>query len=134
MKRDLLDLHEVPPSQAAMHERLINWGRWCNGRGADGRGYPESSPMFKQYRPDKFEVIYEAAASPVDQADAGKIQAAVVLMAVQSDDTLTMAKALSWFYVKPVSPGRAARELRLPVHGLAQRVIDGRALLMRRGV
>ncbi len=77
MKRDDIDFEAVPQHQQAMHDRLLNWGRWCNGKPG-----PSVAPMFRQYRPDKFEVIYESR-EPISQQDAGKIQSAVVLLCLQ---------------------------------------------------
>ncbi len=128
MKRDSIDFHAVPDHQQAMHERLMNWGRWCNG--TPGRSV---APMFKQYRPRHFNPL-DHVPSPVDQVGAAKIQAAVVLLCLQSDAGTVMAKALQWNYVKPVNPGRMARNLGISAFELAEAVIEGRQALMDRGV
>lgn len=124
--RPAIDFHAVPAHQQAMHERLINWARWANGKGSDGRAMPGVSPMFRQYRSTD---VWEAPAilAPVDGQDAVKIAKAVTGLPEMN------RHAVSWFYVRPVNPSRAARALGLTLTLLAEAVIDARTMLRNRG-
>lgn len=123
MRRDDIDFFHVEQHQLAIHERLLNWGRWCNGSGG-----PATSAMFRLYiTPARGRsgdgVTY---GMPVDTGDASKIARAVVALPEGH------RAAINWHYVKPVSPRRAAAVIGTTLTGLALLVRDGRQMLMNR--
>ena len=118
-----IDFHAVEEKHTEIHQRLLNWGRWCNGSGA-----PSTSPMFR---------LYQAAArarssdgvtygTSVDTADASKIAKAVTALPAPH------RAAINWSYVKPISPRRAAAAIGTTLDGLALLVRDGRQMLVNR--
>ena len=46
LKRDQIDFHEVRPEHLAIHQRLLNWAKWCSS----GIRNVSVHPMFKHYR------------------------------------------------------------------------------------
>ena len=124
MRRDdHIDFHAVPDEQLEIHERLVNWGRWCNGSGG-----PATSAMFRLYiTPARGRsgdgVTY---GMPVDTGDASRIAKAGVALPEGH------RAAINWHYVKPVSPRRAAAALGTTLTGLALLVRDGRQMLVNR--
>lgn len=121
MKRDAIDFHLVPDHQLAIHWRLVNWSRWCNGRPGNN-----CSPMFRGYRSTDVWSAPEIG-TPVDKLDAAKVAKAVVALPEKH------RAAVNWHYVKPVAPMRAARELAVSLAELAQLVRDGRQMMINRG-
>jgi DNA-directed RNA polymerase specialized sigma24 family protein len=126
MRRDdFIDFHQIEERHIEIHNRLLNWSRWCNGRGA-----PATSPMFRLYiAPARARSREEASMSvsvPVDKDDAVKIAKAVV--ALPADHRA----ALNWHYVKPVNPARAARSLGVSLDGLASIVRNARQMLLNK--
>ena len=121
MRREQIDFHIVPDAQLAVHARLLNWARWCNGRPGSS-----VSPMFRAYRSTD---VWAAPSigEPVDKLDAAKMAKAVIALPDKHRG------ATQWHYVKPVSPGRAARELAVTLADLARLVQDARTMLINRG-
>ena len=120
MKRDI-DFHGVEERHQAIHARLLNWARWCNGRPGSS-----VSPMFRGYRSTDVWAA-PSVSEPVDKLDAAKIAKAVIALPDKHRG------ATQWHYVKPVAPGKAARELAVTLVDLAQLVIDARTMLINRG-
>ncbi len=123
MKRDI-DFHLVEDHQQAIHARLENWGRWCNGTSK-----PSTSPMFRMYRGTaRGRGDYGAlTVSPVDSADAARIAKAVAHLPEKH------RAAIQWCYVKPVAPIRASKSIGTSLDGLYQYLRDGRQMLINRG-
>ena len=123
MMRDAIDFHAVEEKHYAIHDRLMNWARWCNGTGA-----PSESPMFRLYRSSaRAKADYMASSGiSVDQSDAARIAKAVIALPD------VHRSAINWNYVKPVSPARACRAIGTSMTGLALLVRDGRQMLVNR--
>lgn len=121
MQRQSIDFHRVLPQHQAIHDRLCNWGRWCNGSSGS-----ETSPMFRLYRAPARSRGAEASWSgaPVDGMDAKRIAS---FMRVVPE---LQRKALAWSYVKPISPKRAAADLGVSLDHLACLVHEGREQLL----
>ena len=117
-----VDFHAVPPHQAEIHARLLNWARWCRGKPTS-----HTSPMFRGYRSSEVWAAPETG-EPVNVLDAAKIARAVVDLPEKHRD------ATQWHYVHPVAPIRVCRALEVSYEGLAHLVIEGRALLITRRV
>jgi hypothetical protein len=118
-----IDFHAVEEKHRGIHERLLNWARWCNGTpGAS------SSPMFRLYvAPARARGAEHTWTSiGVDTHDASRIAKAVVALPEQH------RKALNWSYLKPINPRRAASSLGTSLEGLALLVRDGRQMLVNR--
>lgn len=122
--RDAIDFHAVDEKHFAIHDRLMNWARWCNGTGA-----PSESPMFRLYRSSaRAKADYMATTGiAVDQRDAARIAKAVIALPAGH------RSAINWNYVKPVSPARACRAIGTSMEGLMRLVCDGRQMLVNRG-
>ena len=124
MRVKAIDFHAVEQHQRGIDARLANWARWCKGSTAT-----MTSPMFRMTPPPprvRADMHYQMA-DQVDRMDAQKIAKAVAALP-QSNRS-----ALSWHYVKPVSPKRACQALGVGMEGLAQLVRDGRQMLINRG-
>lgn len=123
MRRDDIDFFMVEQHQIPMHERLVNWARWCNGSGG-----PTTSAMFRLYitpaRGRSGDGITHGLR--VDVMDASKIAKAVVALPEGH------RAAINWHYVKPVNPRRAAAAIGTTLSGLALLVRDGRQMLINR--
>jgi DNA-directed RNA polymerase specialized sigma24 family protein len=125
LKRDAIDFHEVADSHVAIHLRLVNWARWCNGSGA-----PSTSPMFRLYiapaRARSGDGVTHGGGSIVDTQDASKIARAVVALPEKH------RAAINWAYVKPINPRRAAANLGTTLDELALLLRDARQILVNR--
>ena len=120
MKRDAIDLADVPHHQQDTHEALLEWARWCSAR-------PKASicPMFRGFRA----YLYPEAAGgrPIDQLMAIRVQKAYVTL---PDRHRTV---LGWWYCHPhISVSRVRRELATTKAELAQMVIDARSMIRNR--
>lgn len=125
MKRDdYIDFHAVPPEHVEIHDRLTNWGRWCNGSAA-----PAIAPGFDLYRSPARARGHGAehtwALSSVDGGDAARINSLVMTL------PLPQRAAVAWCYCKPVNPRRAAREIGVDLPELADLLRDGRQRVMQ---
>lgn len=118
-----VDFHAVDPAHYAIHGRLENWARWCNGRTA-----PATSPMFRLYRAAARARGAESTWSTVavDGMDAQRIAKAVAALPAPH------RRAIHWSYIKPVSPRRAASEQGTTLEGLALLLRDARTMLVNR--
>lgn len=120
MRREQIDFHIVAPQHEAIHARLLNWARWCNGRPGSS-----VSPMFRAYRSTD---VWAAPSigEPVDKLDAARIGKAVIALPGNH------RAATQWHYVKPVAPSRAARTIGVTLADLAELVQDARQMLLNR--
>ena len=121
MKRDAFtDFHLVEPGHIAIHERLINWSRWCRPRHSG-----QVQPMFRLYRSDEHWEGHNPTA-PIDTLDAARMQKGVSKLPDKQ------RSALNWHYVTPSNPRRAAQGLGVSMEGLALLVRSGRVMLINR--
>ena len=84
--------------------------------------------MFRLYRPDNYE--RGPISTPVDGTDAQRIHKGMSHPSFPQKHRI----ALNWFYVRPVNPGKVARELGLSLEGLSEYVNEGRTMLVNRRV
>jgi hypothetical protein len=125
MRRDAIDFHLVPERQAAIHERLrVNWRAYCHG----GKS-PAVSAMFRDYRPPK-DAVYNPPEprTQADTLDGAKLNRAVVLLPGKH------MLALQWYYIQEGSPFQARKRIGVTLDELGRLVIDGRTMLINRGV
>lgn len=123
--REFVDFSHVPVAQADMHDRLLNWGRAVRSNSCAA-----ASPMFRLYRSADHwdDADPKQAAMPVDQHDAITIAKAV--QALPEPHML----ALDWYYLTKGEPMAGRRMLACTAAGLCRYVIDGRQMLINRGV
>lgn len=118
-----IDFHAVEAKHHEIHARLQNWARWCNGRAA-----PSISPMFSMVRSAARArgAEHTWALSAVDGLDAQRIAKAIGHLPQPH------RLALSWCYLKPINPRRAAQDQGTTLEGLALLLRDGRQMLINR--
>lgn len=122
--RGAVDFSYVPEHQQAMHARLENWGRSCNGGPGDN-----TAPMFQQFQSNNARGGYARdVVVPVDRGDAVKVGRGVYFL----PDAHRCA--LQWYYVQRTSVMRGRKALACTAEALARYVIDGRTMLINRGV
>ena len=122
MKRDAVDFSTVPAHQQAMDARLGNWARSLFSSAGSSE-----SPMFRLYRSTDVHAIPHVS-MPYDAQDAIRIAKGVRALPDSH------VHALNWHYIKPGNPRRACQTIGCTMAGLAQYVIDGRQMLMNRGI
>lgn len=125
--RRYVDFAHVPVGQWKIHDRLENWARSI--RGGDKQS-GKASPMFAFYRSTEANRVYGAESSiPVNQPDAVLIAKGIVALPDKH------RRAVDWYYAsRAKNPIAQARELGQTMEGLAQLVIDGRQMMLNRGV
>ena len=125
MKRDSIDFHAVEEAHFAIHARLLNWAKWCNGTGSSS-----ASPMFRLYRASARarDHYMTDSCTVVDQRDALRVAKAVVALPPEN------RSAINWSYVRPVNPKRACEAIGTSLEGLMLLVRDGRQILLTREV
>lgn len=122
MMREAVDFHLVPANQEAIHLRLLNWARaQRNSTGSD------TAPMFRQYRSSD-QWATPSASMPVDQRDAARINKGWQQLPSNH------RAAIRWHYISPGSPTKACKGIGCTMADLARFVVDGRAMLINRGV
>ena len=122
MMREAVDFHLVPANQEAIHLRLLNWARaQRNSTGSD------TAPMFRQYRSSD-QWATPSASMPVDQRDAAKINKGWQQLPGNH------RAAIRWHYISPGSPTKACKGIGCTMADLARFVVDGRSMLINRGV
>lgn len=118
------DFAFVPEGQLAMHARLENWGRSCNGGQRKS-----SSPMFGQYQSTNHWVGYALDIKvPEDVQDARRVARGVAFLPEPH------RLALHWYYVKRASVMQGRKAIGCTAEMLAVYVIDARTMLINRGV
>jgi len=126
--RTPVDFASVPPSQWAMHDRLLNWARWCHGATGE-RQRIVTSPMFGLYRSSEVRREYGSETNiPIDHKDATRIHVGVAALPDKH------RRALHWCYLHPKRATDMARELGLSLEGMAQIIRDARTMLVNRKV
>lgn len=119
------DMHRVKFIHEAVHDRLINWARWCNG----GRGGSSSAPMFRHYRAPKYQNAADQIRIPVDGLDAADIEKIVGLLPDKHRD------AIRYFYVyshRGMGLWQAVRGLAVTRDTLVRLIHDGRSMVKNR--
>lgn len=120
--REYVDFHHIDPHHGGIHDRLINWARWCYGTG----GRFEVGAMFVGVKStDQWEASHQAI--PVDQLDGLHIEKAVRFLPDDHRD------AVRWSYVYRTPPAHACRSLGCTAAALATLVKRGRQMLINRG-
>jgi hypothetical protein len=123
--RTSIDFHAVEEKHFPIHERLLNWARWCNGSGS-----PATSPMFRLFvasaRAKSGDGVAFSSSGSVDTHDAHLIAKAVSMLPDPH------RAAVNWCYIKPTSPRRAASSIGTTLEGLALLLRDGRQMLVNR--
>lgn len=109
------DFTRVKPEHEAIHDRLLNWARWC--RGSRGQNV---HPMFRQYRNSYFEATPARTCS-------GTLDA-VAVQKIMKDIPEAQRIALQWFYVKPGDPKRVCVALGVNKRDLVTLIDQGRAM------
>lgn len=119
-----IDFHRVEARHVAIHRRLENWARWCNGSETGA----STSPMFRLYRtPARGRgAEHTWSGSVVDGMDAQRVAKAVTHLPEPH------RRALHWCYIKPVNPRRAAQDQGTTLDGLALLLRDARQMLVNR--
>lgn len=121
MRRDAIDFHEVRPIHAAVHERLLEWAKWCRNNEAGMNVHP----MFRQYRSKHDEQV--APAAKVDPLRAAALQKVFVGLPELN------RWVLNWYYCKPYIPlNRVKRALAVTEPRLFDLVHDSRSMLKNR--
>lgn len=122
MKRDrFIDFFQVSERHQAIHKRLENWAQACHSPGGAA-----CSPMFRLYRPDNFERALPTI--PVDPHDAARIAKGVAALPAPH------RQAISWNYIEGGSPRKARERIGCTQEHLMQLIVDGRDMLINRGV
>lgn len=116
-----VDFSHVPSHQDAIHDRLINWARWCQS----GAGRGKVLPMFQGYR-DNYWEIPAAKASPINVPDAVMVQK--TMAHVPEKHRLSV----QWCYVYRNSPMRVCQALGVSRDGLMRLINDGRDMVKNR--
>lgn len=117
-----IDFHAVPQHHIAIHERLVNWGRWLNPPET-----PSVAPGFSLYRSSAQARGAESSWSAIgiDGGDAARINSLVQTLPVQ------IRAAIAWCYVKPINPRAAARDIGVTLDGLADLLREGRQRVLQ---
>lgn len=119
--RSYVDFNHVDPRHADIHDRLLNWARWCVGGGGSGM-----HPMFHGFQANEHWVPKETVV-PVDSLDASRMETAVMRM------PQAHSAALRWSYVYGTSPRKMAQALGCTLESLQNLVVSGRQILVNRG-
>lgn len=89
MRKTAADINYVEDKHRAIHERLINWGRW-----AEDRPIYQTCPMFKKlYRSSSRQWHPIEVRDHIDPLDAAVLEKAVVALPAPH------RRAMVWFYV-----------------------------------
>jgi hypothetical protein len=121
LKRDPVDLTAVKPIHLVIHDRLLNWARWCKG----GSGGTAMQPMFRHYRAGYEEPT--AIPEPIDSLDGHRVEKLVVGLPEKH------RTVLQWAYVKPYIPVRkVCQVLAVPYRELPDMLHDARAMVRNR--
>lgn len=115
----MIDFHYVPPKQARMDDRLINWARYVRDRPVIW-----TQPMFRGYKSS--EVWVHEVTVPIDPLDGHRIEKAVQALPEKH------RAAVRWAYIYRAHPRRMCRLLAVSEQGLADLIVDGRQMLVNR--
>lgn len=123
LRKAFVDFNHVEEKHKDIHDRLVNWARWCRAT-SGGRGV---HPMFKWCKSPQH---WEAVDLPpqVDPLDAVKLEKAVAQLPEKH------RFAVRWCYVHGDSPKRACQQVGESREGLYELIREGRQMLINRGV
>jgi hypothetical protein len=119
------DLHRVKFAHEAVHERLVNWARWCSS----GGGTSAASPMFRLYRAPRNRNAFDELRIPVDGLDGMRLEKVIALLPETHRDVIR------WFYVysyRGIGMGKACRGLAIAPSSMAQLLHDSRSMVKNR--
>ena len=119
----MVDFSRIPTRHDAINLRLEQWAKWVSV-------HPQPwkvQPMFRQYRSSD-QWATPSASMPVDQRDAAKINKGWQQLPGNH------RAAIRWHYISPGSPAKACKGIGCTMADLARFVVDGRAMLINRGV
>lgn len=116
--KDVIDFNRVPPEQIAIHERLVNWARWC--RPSWGSAV---HPMWRKSGSARHWDIAPHIPMPVNTLDAVVVEKAIYHLPEKHRE------AVRWWYVYRRDPVAMARNLGVSKQGLADLVDVGRTML-----
>ena len=119
-----VDFHYVSDAHLAIDARLQEWARWVRVRPA---GW-QSHPMFKQYRSHAWQWHRPEYKTPVNTLEAHEMEKAVAKLPDKH------RAAIRWSYVFSNNPIQMARRLAVSREGLLSLVVDGRSMLINRGM
>ena len=121
MRRDPIDLHAVKPIHLVIHDRLLNWARWCKG----GNGGSAMQPMFRGFRAGYEEP--PVVSIPIDTLDGHRVEKLVIAL---PDKHRTV---LQWAYVHTYIPVRkVCQAVAVPYRDLPEMLHDARAMVRNR--
>jgi hypothetical protein len=118
---EYVDFSRIDDGHVGIHDRLVNWARWCDNRPRLSAGHP----MFRWAR-SADHWAGSVVTVPVDNLDAAKMEKAVFKLPEKNK------LAVRWWYVYRSPPRVAARALACSMDGLSQLVRDGRQMLVNR--
>lgn len=98
--RHFIDFHAIAPEQSAIHDRLVNWGSWCNSNGG-----PTVSPMFRQAKSNAWQWHAPEIRVTCDLLDAWHVEQHMRKLPRRERDSLV------WCYVTRSKPIHACRLL-----------------------
>lgn len=110
-----VDFTQVKPEHESIHDRLLNWARWC--KGSKGQNV---HPMFRQYRNDYWE--------PAPTPTSSNVIDAVEVQKIMKDIPEAHRIALQWFYVVKCGPRKVCMALGESMAGLETLLHNGRAM------
>jgi hypothetical protein len=117
MKRDPIDLTFVREEHEAIHQRMMNWARWCIGSIGGHRVHP----MFQEYRNAYDDPIISV---PCDTLDAAEVQKCYVTLPEKN------RWVVLWWYTRPyIPPTKVRKALGLTTPGLHEMVHDSRTMM-----
>lgn len=127
MKREPIDdLHRVKFIHEGVHDRLLNWARWC----ISGQRGASSSPMFRHYKAPRYRnSVDDDIRIPIDTLQASETEKIVGSLPEKHRD------AIRWFYVTSrigIGIWQAQRELAVQRDTLVKLIHDGRSMVKNR--
>jgi len=120
--REIIDFDRIPERQSDIHDKLTAWGKWCK----PSRQSWMVSPMFRQYRSHAWQWETPELRIESDPNECFAIEKLVASLPEKHRD------ALRWYYVRPISPAKVARQLAVTLEGLDKVVIDARDMVKNR--
>jgi hypothetical protein len=120
VRREPIDLHAVKPIHLVIHDRLLNWSRWC-------KATPPGSvqPMFRGFRAGYEEP--EVVSIPIDTLDGHRIEKLVISLPERH------RTVLQWSYVHAHIPvRRVCQAVAVPYRELPDLIHDARAMVRNR--
>ncbi len=119
MSREPIDLSAIKPQHESVHQRLVNWARWCHG----GSGGSAVHPMFREYR-NAYDDPAETGI-PCDTLDAASMQKTFIHLPEKH------RWVVCWWYCKPYIPVMRVRQaLGLSTPALMDMINDSRSMLI----